>query len=501
MEGIETIRPQQGFQMKFLSSKADIVIGGSAAGVGKTFSMLLEPLRHITTTKGYGGVIFRRTTPQIRNEGGLWDTSMSVYPFIGGNPRESTLEWVFDNGNKIKFAHLEHEKDKLSWQGSQIPFIGFDELTHFSESQFFYLLSRNRSFCGVSPYVRATCNPDPDSWVYDFVQWWIDQETGYPIPERDGVVRYFIKNGSNYIWGNTYDEVKEKAWYFLEEMVSQSDLTPKNFIKSLSFVSGSVYDNKKLLEKDPSYISNLLSQSEDVQAQLLKGNWKYVENEEDLYSHDDFSGVFDNVIDNSKGLSCITSDIAMEGSNKLIIGHWSGFLLDDIVIIDKNKGDKPIDKITELARKHNVQNRNISFDADGVGAYVDGFIRGARPFHGGAAVIPVKDPVSGKTIKENYKNLKTQCFYKSSEKVKVGKYSISKEVAETMYSKDMTVRQRFMYERRAIKRDKVDMDGKKCIKPKAFMKTLLNGDSPDLMDMFSQREFLELQKPNLITSI
>jgi len=58
--------------MKFLSSSADIVIGGSAAGVGKTFSLLLEPLHYINKKKGFGGVIFRRTTPQIMNEGGLW---------------------------------------------------------------------------------------------------------------------------------------------------------------------------------------------------------------------------------------------------------------------------------------------------------------------------------------------------------------------------------------------------------------------------------------------
>ena len=94
-----------------------------------------------------------------------------------------SVQWRFLSGAKVTFAHMLYEKDKYSWQGSQICFLGFDELCHFSENQFFYMLSRNRSVCGVKPYVRATCNPDVDSWVANFISWWIDQETGYPIPE------------------------------------------------------------------------------------------------------------------------------------------------------------------------------------------------------------------------------------------------------------------------------------------------------------------------------
>ena len=66
MAETKTIRPQKGYQRKTLSSNADIAIGGGAAGVGKTFTLLLEPLRH-KDVKGFGGVIFRRTTPQINS--------------------------------------------------------------------------------------------------------------------------------------------------------------------------------------------------------------------------------------------------------------------------------------------------------------------------------------------------------------------------------------------------------------------------------------------------
>lgn len=487
------IRPQEGYQMKALSSKADIVIGGGAAGLGKTFVLLLEPLRHLNTVKGFGGVIFRRTSPQIRNEGGLWDTSMTLYPHAGAKPRESVLEWVFQHGNKIKFSHLEYEKNKLDWQGSQIPFIGFDELTHFSESMFFYLITRNRSACGVKPYVRATCNPDPDSWVAKFIEWWIDQETGFPIPERDGAVRYFIKNGSDYIWGDTLDEVKEKAWFFLEEMIEKSGLQADNFIKSATFISGSVYDNKKLLEKDPNYIANLLSQDEQTQNQLFKGNWKHVPNSNDIYNYSDFLGMFNNVYEAKTKDKFITADIALRGSNMFVVKYWEGKHLADIEILPVSDGKKVISVIAGIAKKYQVPNNKIIFDADGVGGFVDGFLVGAIPFHGGAPPLDVTDS-NGKRTKENYANLKTQLFYRSGMAVSRGEYTISEYVANKMYDKSMTVRQRMMHERKAIKRDKVDHDGKLRIIPKEAMKVALSGESPDMMDAFMMREYFDLSK-------
>jgi hypothetical protein len=185
------IEPQPGPQTEFLSTPADIAIYGGAAGGGKSFGLLLEPLRHHDNSK-FGGVVFRATSVQVRNEGGLWDESMAIYPLFQAKPRESTLEWSFPSGMRMKFSHLEYDKDVLNWQGSQIPFIAFDELTHFSQRMFFYMLSRNRSASGVPGYIRATTNPDPKSWVRTFIDWWIGKD-GYAIPERSGVIRWFIR--------------------------------------------------------------------------------------------------------------------------------------------------------------------------------------------------------------------------------------------------------------------------------------------------------------------
>ncbi|MFN3987591.1 MAG: phage terminase large subunit [Rhodocyclaceae bacterium] len=251
------IRPQPGPQEAFLASSADIVIYGGAAFGGKTFALLLETTRHSENGQ-FGAVIFRRTTKQVKSEGGLWDTSEELYPLMGAQP--SGLSWTFPSGAKVTFAHLEHEKNKYDWQGGQIAMIGFDELTHFTAGQFWYLLSRNRSNSGVAPYIRATTNPDPDSFVAELIGWWIDQETGYAIPERSGVVRWFVRYRNELVWADSPEELRDQY----------PDLEPK----SLTFIASSYRDNQIGLAKDPKYISNLDALPQVEREQLKNGNWK-----------------------------------------------------------------------------------------------------------------------------------------------------------------------------------------------------------------------------------
>ena len=78
-----TIGPQPGPQERFLASSSDIAIYGGSAGGGKTWALLMEPLRHVHNPD-FGAVFFRRSTVQIRNEGGLWDESAKLYPSAGG---------------------------------------------------------------------------------------------------------------------------------------------------------------------------------------------------------------------------------------------------------------------------------------------------------------------------------------------------------------------------------------------------------------------------------
>lgn len=254
------IRPQPGKQEQFLSSNADIVFYGGAAGGGKTYAALIEPLRHINN-KNFSCIIFRRTSPQITTPGGLWDTALEMYTALGAKDIRSPNRYFrFSSGAKIVMNHLQYDKTVYDYQGAQIPLIEFEELTHFSWKQFTYMLTRNRSAtAGIKPYIRATCNPDPDSWVADFIKWYIDQDTGYVIQERGGVVRWFIILNDEPIWADEPDELFNK--YGIE---------PKSF----TFIPSSVYDNKILLDNNREYLANLKAQDEVTKEQLLNGNWK-----------------------------------------------------------------------------------------------------------------------------------------------------------------------------------------------------------------------------------
>jgi hypothetical protein len=200
----------------------------------------------------------------------LWDESLNFYPRFGGIPNQRGHEWRWPRAGKIKFAHLQFDNTVYHWQGAQIALICFDELTHFTAHQFYYLLSRNRSTCGVRPYIRATCNPDADSWVADFLAWWIDQETGFPIPERAGVLRYFIRVAEKTVWADRAEEL-------MQQMPRPQDLPPGADPPrpiSVTFIPAKVFDNPALLQVNPEYLAWLLSLPLLERERLLGGNWK-----------------------------------------------------------------------------------------------------------------------------------------------------------------------------------------------------------------------------------
>lgn len=251
------IEPQPGPQTQFCRSMAKIVIYGGAAFGGKSYGILLEGQRNIRHPR-YNGVIFRRERPQITAGGGLWDTASQIYPYTGGVATQGNLMYRWPSGAYIKFTHLQLEDDKLSHQGAQYVFVGWDELTHFTETQFWYLFSRCRPPTGYNGpcYMRATCNADADSWVRNLISWWLDEETGLADYSKSGVIRYFTR----------FDE--RISWVDADWM--DQDGNPPT---SITFIPAKVDDNKIGLKVDPAYRSNLLAQDKVTRERLLIGNW------------------------------------------------------------------------------------------------------------------------------------------------------------------------------------------------------------------------------------
>lgn len=270
------IGPQPGPQTMFHASRADIAIYGGQAGGGKSFSIVAEPLRHAPTNGDFGAVIFRRTTPEIRKSGGLYEQARKLYrQFKARWTTSPSIEFYFPSGGRISMSHLEREDSVYAHAGAQYAYIGFDELTMFSREMFFFMLSRNRTMCGIKPYIRATCNPDADSWVAAFISWWICEETGYPITEkywdvvapkykgieRSGVLRWFVRRGDDIVWADTREALIEK-------------FGPKELPKSVTFISARLEDNQILMQANPDYESNLNALNAVDRARLRGGNWK-----------------------------------------------------------------------------------------------------------------------------------------------------------------------------------------------------------------------------------
>lgn len=267
MSNVVTVSPQPGAQEQFLACEADIAIFGGAAGGGKSYMILLDPLRW-THLDEFHAVIFRRKSTEIRISGGLLSESSNLYPNHGGKLNDQQLLWKFKKNVDIKLAGLPYESDVTDWHGGQLDFIGFDELTTFEESQFWYLSSRLRSTSGnIRPYLRATCNPAPN-WVLNLVDWWIGKD-GFPIPARAGVVRWFIRINEQLVW---FDERQSGVNYVLTHCDDKT-ITPKSF----TFIPANVDDNPINLRKNPDYISTLHSLKGVERDRLLYGNWRVQE--------------------------------------------------------------------------------------------------------------------------------------------------------------------------------------------------------------------------------
>lgn len=295
--------PQEGMQKLFYETEIDIVLAGSGAGTGKTMALSLICAKHHENKK-FRATIFRRTFPEFTDPGGLVDETSNLYPALGARFNNQKMDWVFPSGSRVSFRHLQYEKTVYRYQGAQICYLCFDELTHFPEFAFWYLLSRNRSTCGVKPVIRATCNPDPNSFAAGLIEWYLTPD-GYPDTDKSGIVRYFYRSKEEMIWDGDRDSLIAKyidtkarpkeiegkeygatiklrdVWVgakdkdkLIKKVLASPELRAKTPIKSFTFLPSTIFENKKLLEINPEYLDNLENLHPVERERLLLGNWK-----------------------------------------------------------------------------------------------------------------------------------------------------------------------------------------------------------------------------------
>ena len=242
---------------------------------GKSRLLLLKALKYVCRDKLFEGVLFRRTTKAHRSAGGLFTEAKKLYAGLYPHVREQAMEMEFNatKGGTLKFDHLELESTaETNHQGTQYSFVGFDELTQFTITQFLYLVGRMRSESDVASFCLCTCNPDADSWVLQWVLPYLD-EAGYPTEEMCGKQLYFIIDKDAPVFAEDPQDLKDQYPHLTEQLDPNTGEIVKIEPKSFVFIGGTIFDNPALIRLNPNYLASLKAQTAINRARLLDGCW------------------------------------------------------------------------------------------------------------------------------------------------------------------------------------------------------------------------------------
>lgn len=482
---------QSGGQTDMLSSPADISIVGGSRGGGKTYVLLMNALYDIMNPN-FRAIIFRKDLDDLSD---IIDTSSELYSQFGTyNRAKNDMTWNFDNGGWLTFSYHAMESNAFHdrYQGKQYPYIGIDEITQMSFAKFKVLTMSNRNAYNIRSHIVGSCNPDPDSWVAKYISWWIDQETGLPIPERAGKVRYCTMSGddvSEVVWGDTREEVFEKCKdeimaYWTEDMAEfgrPEDL----FIYSVAFIPAKLTDNKALMQSNPDYLKTLFGQDDETKARFLDGNWKYKAAGSDLIKIEHIEKFYNNSEQRADGVRRVTCDAAFDGGDNCVFWAWEGNHIFDIAVCNKD-AKKTLEYARALLERWRVREENFAYDLIGVGQVFKGFFPKAIPFN-------AKESVDEK-FKGMFFNVKAQAFQLFADHIKDGTYSIAPELLERRFSgknyKNKTLREILNEERRVV-RFRED-DPTRVIDKLREMKKLIHR-SPDFIEGATIREIWNIK--------
>jgi len=253
-----------------------------------------------------------------------------------------------------------------------------------------------------------------------------------------------------------------KNWVYKDYYKPYKD---KQLPKHRIFIPSLLDDNPHISKH---YKDNLENIDEVSKQRLLYGNWEYDDNPAKMINYENILALWSNQAE--KGQKYITCDVARMGNDKSVIMLWDGLVVEEVKIIDKSDLQFLGNAIKEIKHRWNVANSNIIVDEDGVGGGVVDFLN-------------VKGFVNNKAAlnKENYQNLKTQCYYVLAKMIN------QKEIQV----KPTIIQETLIAELEQVQTYKMDTDGKLMIMPKDKVKEAL-GRSPDMSDAMMMRMYYEV---------
>jgi hypothetical protein len=259
-----------------------------------------------------------------------------------------------------------------------------------------------------------------------------------------------------------------KNWTYSEFYKPQVDGT---IAKNKQFIASLIDDNPFISRH---YKENLLTLDTVSKERLLFGNWEYSNDPSILIEYDKILDSFNSGYI-STGPHYITCDVARFGSDSTVVGIWDGFR----VKLYQYNG-KSVVEVAEIIKQfqaeHQVPNSQIVVDEDGVGGGVVDILR-CKGFVNNSS--PLENPITRQ--KENFDNLKSQCYFKLAELMNDNKIFINASG---------TTKEKIIQELEQVKQKSVDNDGKKGVMPKDKVKALI-GRSPDFSDCLAMRMIFE----------
>lgn len=215
----------------FINAEAFEVLFGGAAGGGKSHGQLIDALLYALKYPKSSQILFRSTFSDL--EKSLIRKSRDLYPSRVASYNDSKHTWKLANGSIIDFGYIQYEKDVYQYQSAEYDVIRFDELTHFTEFEYVYMISRCRGANGYPKHIKSSTNPGGIGHTW--------------------VKKRFIDIGEP----NKVHECK----------LESGKVSTRIFIPSL------VQDNKFLLENDPDYVDRLDNLPDKEKEALKYGNW------------------------------------------------------------------------------------------------------------------------------------------------------------------------------------------------------------------------------------
>lgn len=263
------LRPMSEAHRKFLNCQSDFIIFGGGAGSGKSHQALMLVLKYIKDPD-YHAIFIRQTSTQLTQSGGLWQEAQKMWRAYGADFKMNPMTATFPSGATVQFKVCAADRDINNFDGGQFSMVFFDEAQWHSEVQIKYLESRIRSNAQCPHQLIATANPSKTSYLYKFVQPYLDMDTGIPLPERSGIERFYATVAGATVTAATREELIAE---YGETCIPQS----------YTYIAATVKDNPIMKVINPAYVNRLENLKRTERERLYLGSWHAKEEASQLW--------------------------------------------------------------------------------------------------------------------------------------------------------------------------------------------------------------------------